>query len=413
MAPPSRDGGAPGAETGGDLHAAWRAQQRNRRRGAWLPARQRPATGAPAPAPPATPEPKARTRRPTTDEAPKARTPAARCLEAAPSEDASAAGEAPGAGRVTGGSAASAARAALAAAAAALGCGVVEGARGALGRLDSYLDPTAALLKEAHGAVSAEMRAGKRQKMTVRLAQKYYAYWRPEKPRVILLAESHVSTTVSATRQHILLPEFAAELREAGYAGPTEFVALVHAFGYGEDALIEPPIGGGGNKGTPQFWQLLAACAQCLEEPDGQTLKDHFKHLTKASADGVSQRVLAKLDLLQKLRASGVWLLDVSIVGWYIPQAAEYKRSAGGDVHRLSKCRPPKACKRPTLALSWELYLKHVVRAAAAQGHLAAVVPVGKEVFAALGHDRILEAVSGCWETPKVHDALPAPNAWV
>ena len=88
-----------------------------------------------------------------------------------------------------------------------------------------------------------------------------------------------------------------------------------------------------------------------------------------------------------------------------------YRRSAvSGDVHRAAKSRPPKRCKRPALLLSWELYMKHVVRAAAAEGHLRALLPIGKEVYASITGPRLRSAIG---PGAVLHDAHPAPNAWV
>ena len=98
---------------------------------------------------------------------------------------------------------------------------------------------------------------------------------------------------------------------------------------------------------------------------------------------------------MRDLKARGIWLLDTCVVGWYIPQATYYVQSARtGEVQRKAKERPPKRCKTPALALSWEL-TKHVVRAAAAAGHLKALIPIGAEVFAAIGLDRLRAAAPG------------------
>ena len=75
----------------------------------------------------------------------------------------------------------------------------------------------------------------------------------------MLLAESHVFTAPGDSAARPLSGEALARLEAAGYDGPTGFVHLVHSLGYGEDDLLATPAGA--NKGTPQFWQLLAATA--------------------------------------------------------------------------------------------------------------------------------------------------------
>lgn len=222
-------------------------------------------------------------------------------------------------------------------------------------------------------------------------AQRYYAYWRPEHVRVLLLAESHVYT--SADDATICFGGLEAE-----YGGPRDFISLVYCLAYGESAALDPPLAAA-TKGTPQFWQLLAAAAN---DPSARLLKRNERDMLR--------RLRRKLDLLVALRRAGVWLLDVSVMGWYIPQPPQYRRSAvSGDVHRLTRSRPPKACKKPILQLSWELYSKHLVHAAADQGHLRAVVPIGMEVFKAIGRRRIEQAAPGAI----VVDPIPAPNAWI
>ena len=76
-----------------------------------------------------------------------------------------------------------------------------------------YLQPTFNLLRCAHSAVSKLLPQGDCEKWEiVELARRYYNHWRPQKVKVILLAESHAFTTkvrfVCLVKQDSLLPHF-------------------------------------------------------------------------------------------------------------------------------------------------------------------------------------------------------------
>jgi len=221
----------------------------------------------------------------------------------------------------------------------------------------------------------------------VRLAKAYYDYWKPDDVRLILLAESHVYTTVEDSR---------VTFEVADYEGPTNFVALVYCLGYGEAGAMKGPTSNK-NKGTPQFWEMLAAAARL----------DDRSSVLKKGTKALEERLQTKLRVLRQLKAEGVWLLDACVVGWYIPQDQAFRQSAvSGDVHRLGKARPPKSCKKPALALSWELFMKDVVKDATPK----ALVPVGMEVFHAIGRDNLQAALP---EGATLYEPLPAPNAWI
>ena len=57
-------------------------------------------------------------------------------------------------------------------------------------------------------------------------------FWRPETPRLILLAESHVHTTEAETNCMIRAHDLPANI-------PAEFVRLVYCLGYGESGLLD------------------------------------------------------------------------------------------------------------------------------------------------------------------------------
>ena len=278
-----------------------------------------------------------------------------------------------------------------------------------------FAPPTDAMLAAATGACAAALPDGDCEDLSsVRLAKEYYDHWKPDEVRAIVLAESHVFTAPEEqAAKRLSDAAFERLRRDHGYDGPRGYVRLVNCLGYGEQALCAD--GRAADRGSTQFWQLLAACSRELAPatpatpvvgPGGQ-----LSDVLKLGSPRLADRLAAKFRVMRDLKARGIWLLDTCVVGWYIPQATYYVRSArNGEVQRKAKERPPKRCKTPALALSWELYTKHVVRAAAAAGHLKALIPIGAEVFAAIGLDRLRAAAPGA-VVPG--EAFPAPNAWV
>ena len=278
-----------------------------------------------------------------------------------------------------------------------------------------FAPPTDAMLAAATGACAAALPDGDCEDLSsVRLAKEYYDHWKPDEVRAIVLAESHVFTAPEEqAAKRLSDAAFERLRRDHGYDGPRGYVRLVNCLGYGEQALCAD--GRAADRGSTQFWQLLAACSRELAPatpatpvvgPGGQ-----LSDVLKLGSPRLADRLAAKFRVMRELKARGIWLLDTCVVGWYIPQATYYVRSARtGEVQRKAKERPPKRCKTPALALSWELYTKHVVRAAAAAGHLKALIPIGAEVFAAIGLDRLRAAAPGA-VVPG--EAFPAPNAWV
>ena len=93
----------------------------------------------------------------------------------------------------------------------------------------------------------------------------------------------------------------------------------------------------------------------------------------------------------------GVWALDTAIFGWFISQEQEYTTSlVSGDVQRKSKKRPPKNLKDTVLVLSWELFMKHLIRKVAVEGHVKVLVPIDCEVADAITNDRLEDAIGIC-----------------
>ena len=122
-----------------------------------------------------------------------------------------------------------------------------------------YTKPSLEVLYHAHSAIRNMLPAGDCEEWdVVKLSRSYYDYWRPDKVKVILLAESHSFTT---SERAFNGPGFGA-LRDA-YFGPRNFISLVYNLSYGEnDSLGDDGPRDKNNKGTPQFWTLFAACSR-------------------------------------------------------------------------------------------------------------------------------------------------------
>ena len=244
-----------------------------------------------------------------------------------------------------------------------------------------YTIPTGGLLRSAHFAVQRLLPKGDCEDWdVVELARRYYNFWRPKHTKVILLAESHAFTT---KERAFTGPGLDVGILQDIYNGPHGFLNLVYCLAYGENEALSGQAVDKSNKGTPQFWTLLAACSRGVEHVATTASKKEFSSpfaadLLKGGGLPVKQRLKAKLEVLEDLKRRGIWLLDASIFGWYISQPQSYARSSiSNEVHRKQKSRPPPELKVPSLVLSWELFTKHLVRDVAKDGHLKLLVPIG------------------------------------
>ena len=174
-------------------------------------------------------------------------------------------------------------------------------------------------------------------------------YWRPSKTRVVLLAESHVYTTESDLQRSVveLLPEH-PDL-------PRGFVRLVYCLGYGEDYWLDKPAVPKG--GTPQFWKVFYSCVNHVEK------NSDFAPILKTHTRDCRTRLRNKVQLLERLRANGIWLLDASIAALYTPQ----------------RSKPSPELYKKAMRGSWE-YIRKLIDEVAAE----AILCIGKGVERAL-----------------------------
>jgi hypothetical protein len=186
----------------------------------------------------------------------------------------------------------------------------------------------------------------------LRRAEEHRQYWRPDRVKVVLLAESHVFTTIEELARAIELPSSAPP------GLPRGFVRLVYCLGYGENHLLDRPIEFPRNGGTPQFWKIFYSCANAVSS-NGDFAPIQTTMTTPAN------RVANKIALLEELRDLGVWLLDTSPAALYFPRGP----------------KPGRAVLDACLQVGWDYHVRQVIEGAA-PSH---VVCVGRGVARALG----------------------------
>lgn len=126
----------------------------------------------------------------------------------------------------------------------------------------------------------------------VKFVNDYRLYWKPQRVKTILFAESHVFTNEleTAFKHTINLPNY-----------PTSYVRFVYNLAYGQSTTLTESVQNNG--GTPQFWKLFNEISgNKFRIVNNQNPKDKLEQ---------------KIQLLQFLKDKGAWLLDCSIVGLY------------------------------------------------------------------------------------------------
>ena len=292
-----------------------------------------------------------------------------------------------------------------------------------------FIKPNDDLLRASYKIMESFLPKGDCEDFDVmKIAESYYSHWRPKQVKVILLAESHVFTERQRALEGPGLDPLL--MKQIRYNGPTKHISLIYSLTYGENDAFDTKRSMDEyekkrNMGTPHFWSILAACSRGTNKTFEFVSKNCSKKLkTKFSADLMKQgglsceeRLTAKLKILNDLKTRGIWLIDTSLLGWYIPQPQMYKRSTvTNDVHKVSKVRPPKKFKAPALKLSWESYTKHVVREVVNEGYLKLIVPIGMEVGKTIGKTRFMDAVESKHDSDTkitLAPPFPAPNAFI
>ncbi len=193
-------------------------------------------------------------------------------------------------------------------------------------------------------------------------------FWRPEKVNVLLLAESHVHTTVADYSNVMNYNDF-PQLKEC----PNNYVRLVYCLGYGEKKLAKQDS----NSGTPQFWKIFASCVS-------KNYHEEFEKILVSTSPYSTRRIQNKIHLLEKLKESGIWLVDASIVALY-----------NGSV------KPSENTMRKIIEISWEHHISKIIQ----ETRPKIIIVIGK------GVSKILEYKINKLSIPYV--VQPQPNSYL
>ncbi|MCE9636462.1 MAG: hypothetical protein K8T90_12220 [Planctomycetes bacterium] len=157
--------------------------------------------------------------------------------------------------------------------------------------------------------------------------------WRPERVRVLLVAESHVARMPGDDTIRVdATPHVARPL-------PLPYVRLVYCLGYGESAVCSSAPRPNG--GTWQYWDLLGQVARGLGELQ-----------PRVATSSVATRIAWKVETLDILRRRGIWLVDASVMALYsaghrVATGRGYARIVGESWRRF--VWPDVAADRPEL----------------------------------------------------------------
>jgi len=181
--------------------------------------------------------------------------------------------------------------------------GVLENRESAIDGIENTIEKTYELIQQLDLPSDAQIDSIE----VVKQVKEYRNFWKPNRTKVILLAESHVFTNEkdfkaecrSSVLDKILLPE------NPSY--PVKFVRFVYCLGYGENDLLTSDVENN-VMGTWQYWRLFSSSV--AENKDDLGFERVIKRKTS-----FMQRLHNKIDILRTMKRKGVWLLDASIIG--------------------------------------------------------------------------------------------------
>jgi len=177
----------------------------------------------------------------------------------------------------------------------------------------------------------------------VKSVDEHRNFWKPEKVKVLLLAESHVFTRDSEHDSFMRYDRF-AELEEC----PTGYVKLVYCLGYGEKNMVNVSV----NRGTSQFWKIFVSCVN-------HNFKSEGEKILLSKTPNYHERISNKISILEQLKEKGIWLVDASIVALY----NDSKKPISGIMENVIK-------------ISWKHYISKIIQ----EANPEKIIVIGKGV---------------------------------
>ena len=204
-------------------------------------------------------------------------------------------------------------------------------------------------IKKTHNSIQKQFRSIRIDSLEVaKQVEEYRQFWKPNKINVILLAESHVytdrkdyDTELNKFILNRIIPDY-----------PTRFVRFVYCLGYGENKLLTKKRTDRKNTGTPQFWKIFSSCVSESEDNLG------FNRILKTRTPNFFLRLRNKVEILQKMKDKGIWLLDASIVGLY-----------GGGSKRYNTIKK-------ILEICWKSHIANIIEKSSSRH----IIVIGKRV---------------------------------
>ena len=147
-------------------------------------------------------------------------------------------------------------------------------------------------------------------------------HWKPEQPKLILLAESHVFTTAQDLNFSTDEAKVRSFLRPNASLPPDSFVRLVYCLAYGESELLSRQRPHISNPGTLSYWDIFGRVAFRSPQPrreDGAEFKDRMRW---------------KVDTLRALYKMGIWLLDASVHAIYLRNKVRLPLAIQQELHK-------------------------------------------------------------------------------
>lgn len=175
----------------------------------------------------------------------------------------------------------------------------------------------------------------------VQAVEAHRNFWKPEKVKLLLLAESHVYTNAEEHTAKIRIDEL------DGSGCSDAFVKLVYCLGYGDNSILSQRVKD--NPGTWQYWDVFL---KCQDPASGQPISRVSSYRDKIA-------------LLKSLKEQGVWLLDTCPIGLY-----------GYDTKGIEIKKAIRNYKQ-LISISWESYTKEQLYACKPER----VIVIGKMVW--------------------------------